>query len=340
MGERVVVLGAGSWGTALAVHLARLGNEVVLWGRRPEIVVERGPHGERAVPEGQTVPSGLTVTADLDASVRNAGAAIVACPSQAVRDLARRVRPALEPDCLVVSTAKGIERETGLLMTAVLEETLGPEYARIGVLSGPSFAKEVALGLPTAVTAAAAHAPVAEAIQDLFNGPLLRVYTSTDPIGVQVGGAVKNVIALAAGMSDGMELGSNARAALMTRGLAEVARLAAAMGADPMTVSGLAGMGDLVLTCTGDLSRNRTVGLRLGRGEGLADIVASMREVAEGVHNTRSVWEMAGRLGVEMPIVEQMHLVIDDGKSPRQAVLDLMSRPVRPEFDRERGRKN
>lgn len=333
MGSRAVVLGAGSWGTALAVHLGRLGHRVTLWGRRPEIVEERGPCGERAVPPGCPPSENLTVTDDLEAACRGAEAAIIACPSKAVRELSLRVKPLIGPRCLVVSTAKGIERETSQLMSAVIQEALGSTYDRVGVFSGPSFAKEVARGLPTAVTAAADRMETSEAIQHLFNGPMLRVYTSTDPVGVQVGGAVKNVIALAAGMGDGMELGSNARAALITRGLAEVARLAAAVGADPRTISGLSGMGDLVLTCTGDLSRNRTVGIRLGRGETLDAIIASMSEVAEGVHNTRSTRDLADRLGVEMPIVAQMYEVIERGKDPKRAVLDLMSRPVKPEID-------
>jgi glycerol-3-phosphate dehydrogenase (NAD(P)+) len=197
----------------------------------------------------------------------------------------------------------------------------------------PSFAKEVALGMPTAVTAAAADQPTAEAVQALFNGPTFRVYTSTDLVGVQIGGAAKNVVALAAGVSDGMGFGSNTRAALITRGLAEVTRLAMAMGANPQTLAGLSGMGDLVLTCTGDLSRNRQVGLRLGRGESLSEIVSSMHEVAEGVHNTRSVMSMAATAGVEMPIAEQMYLVVEEGKEPKSAVVDLMTRRLRSELD-------
>jgi len=333
MPVRTVVLGAGSWGTALAVHLGRLGNPVTLWGRRPEVVTRYGRKGDAAVPEGTAPPENLTVTSDLEEAIQAVGAVIVACPSKAVREVMERACRLLAADMLIVSTAKGVERDTGQLMTAVMQEVLGPTFSRIGVLSGPSFAKELARGLPTAVTAASVSERTAESIQSLFNGPMLRVYTSIDPIGVQVGGAVKNVIALAAGMADGMDLGSNARAALITRGLAEVARLAAAVGADPRTVSGLSGMGDLVLTCTGDLSRNRTVGLRLGRGESLEAIIRSMDEVAEGVHNTRSVQELARRAGVEMPIVEQMYEVIERGKDPKSAVLDLMARRARPEID-------
>jgi glycerol-3-phosphate dehydrogenase (NAD(P)+) len=333
MGDRVAVVGAGSWGTALAVHLGRLGSEVRLWGRRRESLISRGLRGERATPQGTPAAENLRVTSDLPEACAGAVAAVIACPSHAVREVCGLVASLLEPSCVVISTAKGIERDTGDLMTSVMQSALGGEFGRLGALSGPTFAREVALGLPTAATAAAASLETAETIQTLFNGAFFRVYTSTDVVGVQVGGAVKNVIALAAGVSDGMGLGANARAALMTRGLAEVSRLAAAIGADPRTMAGLSGMGDLVLTCTGDLSRNRTVGLRLGRGELLADIVASMDEVAEGVHNTRSVYDLAHRLGVEMPITDQMFLVVEKGKDPQSALVDLMSRRARPELD-------
>jgi len=331
MAPTVSVLGAGSWGTALAVHLARLGHHVKLWGRRG---VARAPIGSGQV-GGETDPlSAITVTGDLAATCANAEALVVACPSHALRELASAMLPLVESQPLVVSTAKGIELGTHLTMSEVLVEALGPRHAeRVGVLSGPSFAKEVAQGMPTAVTAAAAQLHVAEAIQSLFNGPTFRVYTSTDLVGVQIGGAVKNVVALAAGVSDGMGFGSNTRAALVTRGLAEISRLAVALGADGQTLAGLAGLGDLVLTCTGDLSRNRTVGLRLGRGERLADIVASMQEVAEGVHNTRSVRELALKARVEMPIAEQMYLVVHEGKDPKRAVVDLMTRRLRRETD-------
>jgi glycerol-3-phosphate dehydrogenase (NAD(P)+) len=232
-----------------------------------------------------------------------------------------------------VTTAKGIERDTNLLMSAILDEVLGGAGPRGGVLSGPSFAKEVALGMPTAVTAAAADPATAEAVQTLFNGPTFRVYTSTDIVGVQIGGAAKNVVALAAGVSDGMGFGSNTRAALITRGLAEVTRLAVAMGANPQTLAGLSGMGDLVLTCTGDLSRNRQVGLRLGRGESVSVIVSSMHEVIVGVLNTRSVMNLATAVGVERPIAAQMDLVVEEGKDPKNAVVDLMTRRLRGELD-------
>jgi glycerol-3-phosphate dehydrogenase (NAD(P)+) len=330
MAPTVSVLGAGSWGTALAVHLARLGHQVTLWGRRG---LARAPVGSGKGAAADPLAT-VTVTGDLAAACARAEALVVACPSHALRELGRAMLPLIQTRPLVVSTAKGIELGTHLTMSDVLVATLGAEHAgRVGVLSGPSFAKEVALGMPTVVTAAAAVLPVAEEVQRLFNGPTFRVYTSTDLVGVQIGGAVKNVVALAAGVSDGMGFGANARAALITRGLAEISRLAVALGAEGQTLAGLSGLGDLVLTCTGDLSRNRTVGLRLGRGEALADIVASMEEVAEGVHNTRSVRDLAMKVGVEMPIAEQMYLVVHEGKDPKRAVVDLMTRRLRREAD-------
>ncbi len=335
MASPVTVLGGGSWGTALAVHLARLGHEVRMWARDPALVETLAKSNENAAYlPGVRLPENLRPTAGLAEALEGCAAAIFVCPSTGVRGLAESVRPLLSGAPVVVSAVKGVEQETRKTMTAILEEVLGPEHAaRVGTLSGPSFAREVALGMPTAVTAAAHDPSVAETIQRLFNGPTLRVYTSTDVIGVEVGGAVKNVIALGAGVSDGLGFGNNSRAALITRGLAEITRLAVRLGAERQTLAGLSGLGDLVLTCTGDMSRNRTVGLRLGRGERLADIVASMREVAEGVPNTRAVHDLARSVGVGMPITEQMYLLLYEGKAPHQAVVDLMSRELKRETD-------
>jgi glycerol-3-phosphate dehydrogenase (NAD(P)+) len=278
-------------------------------------------------------PEGLSPTADLTDAVRGARAVVMSCPSHAMHGLAEQVRPLLNDDALIVSTAKGIEADTHRTMSAILEAVLPEHRIRVSVLSGPSFAREVARGMPTAVTAAASDLGVAEELQHLFTGPTLRVYTSTDVVGVEVGGAVKNIIALAAGVSDGLGFGHNTRAALITRGLAEISRLAIELGADPRTLYGLSCLGDLVLTCTGDLSRNRSVGLRLGRGEKLADIIASMSEVAEGVRNTVSVRSLARSLGVEMPITEQMYGVLYEDKEPAKAVVELMARRLKPELE-------
>lgn len=333
MPSTVAVLGGGSWGTALALQLARAGHEVVLWARNPELAAALAAAGENTVYlPGVPIPPSVRATSDLADACARAAMVVFVCPSSGVRDLALAVRPHLAEGTLVVSATKGVEQATHKTMSAVLEEVLGERHrARVAVLSGPSFAREVARGMPTAVTAAARTLPVAESVQRLFHAPAFRVYTSTDVVGVEVGGAVKNVIAVAAGVSDGLGFGHNSRAALITRGLAEISRLATRLGAEPLTLAGLSGLGDLVLTCTGDLSRNRTVGLRLGRGERLADIVASMKEVAEGVRNTRSVRDLAQSVDVEMPITEQMYLVCCEDKPPLQAVVDLMSRPPKHE---------
>jgi glycerol-3-phosphate dehydrogenase (NAD(P)+) len=334
MATAVAILGAGSWGAALALHLAGLGHEVTLWGRSRATTDELAAAGEHPSHPGIRFPTNLRTSADLAGAVQGVDAVLFGCPSHAVRGVAEQVRPVLRGRPLLVSTAKGVEQDTQMTMSAVLEEVVGAQYRdRVAVLSGPSFAREVALGMPTVVTAAARDLEVAGELQRLFNGPTFRVYTATDLVGVEIGGAVKNVIAVAAGLSDGLGFGHNTRAALITRGLAEICRLAIRLGADRETLYGLSGLGDLVLTCTGDLSRNRTVGLRLGRGESLDQIVASMKEVAEGVRNTRSVQDLATSAGVEMPITEQMYLLLYEGKDPRHAVVDLMTR--RPKAERD-----
>jgi glycerol-3-phosphate dehydrogenase (NAD(P)+) len=335
MGSPVSILGAGSWGTALAVHLARLGHEVSLWARKDEFASALETSRENVVYlPGVRFPVNLRPTSSLQDACAQAQTLVFVCPSAGVRNLADAVQSLVGGTPLFVSAAKGVEQDTRLTMSAVLEEVLGERHRpRVSVLSGPSFAREVAQAVPTAVTAAAYDLAVAEAIQRVFTGETFRVYTSTDIVGVEIGGAVKNVIALAAGVSDGLGFGHNSRAALITRGLAEITRLAIRLGADRQTLSGLAGLGDLVLTCTGDLSRNRTVGLRLGRGERLRDIVTSMKEVAEGVHNTRTVRDLAHSVGVEMPITEQMYLLLYEDKPPRQVVIDLMTRGLKREVD-------
>jgi glycerol-3-phosphate dehydrogenase (NAD(P)+) len=335
MGSSIAVLGAGSWGTALAVHLGRLGHDVRLWGRSAELVETLAQKRENPVYlPGVAFPESVRPTAALGAACASAELLLFVCPSGGVRGLAEAVREQVRGEPLLVCAAKGVEQGTLLTMSAVLEQVLGDDHrSRVAVLSGPSFAREVGLGVPTAVTAAARDVGVAEAVQRAFNGPTFRVYTATDVVGVEIGGAVKNVIALAAGVSDGLGFGHNSRAALITRGLAEITRLAMRLGAERHTLAGLSGLGDLVLTCTGDMSRNRTVGLRLGRGERLGDIVASMNEVAEGVRNTLSVRDLARSVGVEVPITEQIYLLLYEDKDPRQVVIDLMTRNLRREAD-------
>jgi glycerol-3-phosphate dehydrogenase (NAD(P)+) len=331
----VTVLGSGSWGTALAIQLARGGHDVKLWARNADLaasIAETRQNGTYL--PGIPVPPNVRPTADLAAACAASEMLLFVCPSTGVRAMATAIHGLIADRPLVVSAAKGVEQESLLTMSAVLEQVLGDHPGPpAAVLSGPSFAHEVAKGMPTAVTAAARDLEVAERVQRLFTGPTFRVYTSTDVIGVEIGGAVKNVVAVAAGVSDGLGFGTNARAALITRGLAEMGRLANSLGADRLTLAGLSGLGDLVLTCTGDLSRNRTVGLRLGRGERLGDIVAGMKEVAEGVRNTRSVRDLARSVEVEMPITEQMYLLLYEDKPPRQVGIDLMTRGLRRETD-------
>jgi glycerol-3-phosphate dehydrogenase (NAD(P)+) len=335
MSSAVTILGAGSWGTALAVHLGRVGHDVTLWARDSAVAEALARDRENCTYlRGVALPETVRPTHSLQEACGAAGMAVFVCPSSAVRSMAEAVRALLPAGAMVVTASKGVERATRMTMSAVLEEALETRHhGRVAVLSGPSFAREVGQGMPTAVTAAARDLAVAEAVQEVFTGPTFRVYTSSDVVGVEIGGAVKNVIALAAGVCDGLGFGHNSRAALITRGLAEITRLAVRLGADRQTLSGLSGLGDLVLTCTGDLSRNRTVGLRLGRGERLEDIVASMKEVAEGVHNTRSVRELAQSVSVEMPITEQIYQLLYESKAPRQVVADLMTRSLRRETD-------
>jgi glycerol-3-phosphate dehydrogenase (NAD(P)+) len=334
--SRVGVIGGGSWGTALAKLLADNGHEVRLWVRDPALA--RTLARERRNPiylPGIRIPDGVAPGSDLVAIVADSEVVVSAVPSHATRQVIERAAGSLRPEALVVSTSKGIENDTLARMTEVLAEILpaGAEE-RMAVLSGPSFAIEVAQGLPTAVTAAATELDIAEQTRDLFANPRFRVYTSTDVVGVELGGAVKNIVAIAAGICDGLCYGHNARAALITRGIAEIARLGVALGGEPMTFMGLSGLGDLILTSTTDLSRNRSVGLRVGAGETVEEIQADMRMVAEGVRTTRSVRDLARRHDVEMPITEEVHSMLYEGKDPRISVEDLMTREFKPEFER------
>lgn len=330
---RIAVIGAGSWGTTLANLLAGKGVETTLWAFEADLVerMRQSRINDLFLP-GFELDRRLGYTNDLAEAVTGRQVVVLVSPSQVMRRVVGQLRPHLAPDGLLISAAKGIENDTLLLMSEVLEELLGSgATARCAYLSGPSFAREVAAGLPTAVAVAANDPAVAETVQQLFSTDVFRVYTNADVIGVELGGALKNVIALAAGVSDGLGFGHNARAALINRGLVEMARLGLAKGAQADTFAGLAGMGDLVLTCTGDLSRNRTVGMELGRGRPLSDILAGMRMVAEGVSTTLSAYQLAAKLGVDMPITAQMYQILYNGKDPRQAVSDLMMRQLRAE---------
>jgi glycerol-3-phosphate dehydrogenase (NAD(P)+) len=332
--ERIGVIGGGSWGTALGKLLAEKGYPVSLWVHEATHCRELSERRENATYlPGIALPNNLIPTNNLQEAVAGKTVLLCAVPSHVLRSVMSRVTPLINGTPLIVSASKGIEDETSKTMVGVLEELLpGALRARVCALSGPSFAREVARGMPTAVTAAAAAEAAAVECQTTFTTSFFRVYTSTDVVGVELGGAVKNVIAIAAGVGDGLGFGHNSRAALITRGIAEIARLGARMGADPRTLAGLAGVGDLVLTCTGDLSRNRNLGVHLGRGERLSDILADTRMVAEGVRNAKSVYHLARKLEVEMPITEQTYLLLHRGKSPRQVAVDLMTRDLKPEI--------
>jgi glycerol-3-phosphate dehydrogenase (NAD(P)+) len=331
--REVGVVGAGSWGTALAALLAKKGHRVSIWAREPEVVagIQEARENRIFLP-GVRLPDGLQASTEIREVVAEKEMVLSVVPSQFVSSVFGRVAEAIHPDVQVVSASKGIEVSTGRRMDEVLSGFLTPgQVHRLTFLSGPSFASEVANEQPTAVVVASRSSGAAEAAQAAFQTDYFRVYTNPDVLGVELGGALKNVIALAAGAVAGLGFGHNTLAALVTRGLAEITRLGVAMGADPATFSGLAGMGDLVLTCTGALSRNRTVGYRLGRGESLQEILGEMRGVAEGVKTVQAVRELARTVQVEMPISEEVHALLWEGRTPAEAVRNLMLRQPKPE---------
>ena len=336
--ESIAILGAGSWGTALAIHLARVGHDVRLWARDPELVEQMT--ARRMNPRylaDVRLPDRVTPHARHHAALEGVTVAVFAVPSHGLRAVARAVQPAIPRGAIVVSATKGLESDSQLRMSLVLEqegEEGGHSRRPVVVLSGPSFAAEVARGLPTAVLAASRHAHAAAYVQERFRGPAFRLYVSDDVAGVEIGGAMKNVIAIAAGVVEGLGLGHNAMAALITRGLAEISRLADAEGGRRETLAGLSGLGDLVLTSTGDLSRNRHVGLELGRGRPLEDILQGMRMIAEGVRTTGAALALGARHGIELPITAEMAAVLDGLRSPAEAVDALMGRKQRAEADR------
>ena len=329
--SKIAVIGAGAWGTGLAIVLGRKGvHEVCLWAREREVreSISVKKVNELFLP-GQTVPENLSVTGELAQALRHAEIVVSVMPSQHCRSLFQQMVSNLKPDTLIVSATKGLEETSLLRMTQVISETVESRgfKPRLGALSGPSFAAEVARGDPTAVTIASHDHELAERVQREFSDPRFRVYRNEDVIGVELGGALKNVIAIAAGVCRGLDFGHNSIAALITRGLAEVTRLAVACGGRQETMSGLAGLGDLVLTCTGDLSRNRSVGVELGRGRKLADIVTGMHgSVAEGIFTTNAAIGLARARSIEMPITEQMYAILHHDKSPRDAIHELMTR--------------
>jgi glycerol-3-phosphate dehydrogenase (NAD(P)+) len=330
--KRIAIIGAGSWGTALAVIAARAGHAVCLWSRNSEVV---SSIDERRVNSryltSTSIPDSVIATTDINAALRGASMVVLAAPSHAARELLLAMSPSLEEAAIVVSVSKGIEIETGKRVSEIAKEVLGNPHPFV-CLSGPSFAKEVVKGHPTAIVAASKDILAARTVQNDLSFENLRIYTNTDVIGTELGGSVKNVMAIAAGMAAGLGFGSNSVAALITRGLAEITRFARREGAQVETLMGLAGLGDLVLTCTGSLSRNRFVGEELGKGRTLEEIVAELKEVAEGINTARAVKKLADRAGLEMPITNEVNAVLYDGKPAREAVAELMSRPLREEL--------
>lgn len=331
--KNIGVIGAGSWGTSLANLLAKKGFPVVLWAYEEDLVEKMSQ-----IRENDHYLPGIKLSENLSFSANIADAAsldllLLVSPSQVMRLVVKQAVAAIRPDAIIVSASKGIENETLLPMSDVLQEILPQQLSqRMAFLSGPTFAKEVALEQPSAVVAAAENQDICNQVQEVFSTDYFRVYTNNDVIGTELGGALKNVIALAAGVCDGLGYGYNTRAALITRGLAEMKKLGMAMGAKAETFSGLAGMGDLLLTCTGDLSRNRTVGIELGKGRSLNDILADMSMVAEGVKTTLSTYQLADKLAVEVPIITEMYKILYQNKNPRQAVIELMQRELKSEY--------
>jgi glycerol-3-phosphate dehydrogenase (NAD(P)+) len=331
----MAVIGAGAWGTALARVLAGNGFSVALWTWQAEHAqrMREVRVNEEFLP-GFELADAIRPTASMEQALVGARIALICVPSQVVRGVMSEAKEWLSPNTVLVNATKGIEETTLKLMSEVVEDVVGLEAReRFVVLSGPSFAREVASGMPTNLVVAGASSEVVDDIQRVFSSDRMRAYASSDTYGVQLGGALKNVIAIAAGACDGIGFGHNTRAALITRGIAEMTRLAVRRGANPLTLAGLAGLGDLVLTCTGELSRNRTVGYELGRGRSLADVLGSLGHVAEGVHTTKSAFDLARQLDVELPITTQVYRVLFDGKAPLHAVRDLVGRPLRRELD-------
>ena len=330
----IAVIGGGSWGTALAFLLAENGHELDLWVFEEEVrdqILESGEN--KLFLPGCRLPEIIRPTCDLKEAVTGKDLILSVVPSHHMRAITTEMQPYVKEDALVVTASKGIENKTHLSMTGVLAECL-PQVPKdqIMVLSGPSFAREVANRVPTVVALAGRDVEKARVVRDLFASPVFRVYTNEDPVGVEIGGAMKNVIAIAAGMCDGLDAGLNPRAALITRGLTEMKRLGKTLGADPLTFSGLAGVGDLILTCTGNLSRNHTVGMEIASGKSLDEILGEMRMVAEGVKTTRSVYNLSHKLGVELPICNEVYHILFDGRSPKESISRLMTRDLKDEM--------
>ena len=331
--DELAIIGGGSWGTALAIVLSPRFSRIRLWVYEEDLRdrMRQERQNDIYLP-GFSIPANVEISSDFASVLTGVKLVLSVTPSHVVRSIFSQMLPYVDPSMAFVSATKGLENGSLLRMTEVIEETVGHRFfPRTAAISGPTFAREVARGDPTALVVASKDRSLADQVQRLFSGPTFRLYSSSDPVGVEVGGAVKNVVAIGAGVCHGLGLGHNALAALITRGLAEISRLAVAMGAQPQTLSGLAGLGDLVLTCTGELSRNRTVGVELGRGSTLDKILQSMRMVAEGIKTTTATVDLARRWGVEMPIAEKMYAMLHSSMQPRDAIRSLMERSLKQE---------
>src|SRR5215469_11089713 len=331
--RRVAVVGAGSWGTALSIVAARNSHDVRLWAREQEVseTIRRTRKNPFYLSEFE-IPASVRATSRLDEALNGAQYCIMVVPSHAMRETALRLRDEVGPDTIMISASKGIENGSLMRMSEVVTDAIGPRFApRLVALSGPSFAREVALGVPTAIVAASPSAEWAQQVQLEFSSHGFRIYTNNDVAGVELGGAIKNVVAIAAGVVRGLGFGHNSVAAIITRGLAEMTRLALAQSGRVEPLAGLAGRGDLVLTCTGDLSRNRRVGIELGKGRSLADVLSEMIEVAEGVNTTKAVYDLGRRLNIDMPITAGIHALLYEDKPALEAAAELMDRPLKKE---------
>ena len=339
--EKIGVVGAGSWGTTLAQILAEKGHKVTLWVYEEDLCKELQQKKENTLYlPGVKLSSAITPTNSIEEAVEGKKVLVNVVPSHVTRSIWTRCKRHVHPDARIMNASKGIETDSLLTISGILKDVLEePFHTRVATLSGPSFAKEVSRKIPTTISVASPTREIAEYFQNLFTIPsYLRIYTTPDILGVELGGSLKNVIAIAAGCTDGQGLGLNTRAALITRGLSEISRLALKMGAKPLTLSGLAGMGDLILTCTGELSRNRTLVKKIGQGMTLGDILSEMKMVAEGVNTTKSAHQLAEKYGIEMPITNQVYLVLYQNKSPQDAVVELMSRvPKYEHYDLDEG---
>ena len=330
--KRITVVGAGSWGTALSILLSRNGYDVDLWVYEQDLCQQiREKRKNRLYLPGYSLPESIQPTNSLKEAIGRNEVVLLVVPTHIVRKTATEMVPLVNPNSLIINAGKGIENDSLSTIRKILKDTL-PDHCHLATLSGPTFAIEVAQGVPSAIVAAAETDDLAEKIQSIFSCPLLKVFTSTDPVGVEIGGALKNIIAIATGISDGLGMGHNARAALITRGLVEITRIGTALGARPETFSGLSGLGDLVLTCTGELSRNRQVGLKIGQGEKLTDITGNMKMVAEGILTVKSAYALKSKLNIQASIIDETYKVLYESKSPQQAVEDLMRVNITSEF--------